>query len=132
MNFVTSPYSMAKSKSLHHLLKSCKHPQTYENNIASSYENSQSISQSLVVKFNTSCHNFSQNYRVLCKNYYKLISFLYLDVPHLTASWLRSAIFHHLNVKLGVKVWLAIFCYYFVLTEIFFASSEGWELVFSH
>ena len=110
---------MARSKTLHHLLKSCKHPQTSENNIASPYENNQSISQSLVVKFNTSCPHFSQNYRVLCKNYDKLISFLYLDVPHLTASWLSSAIFHHLSVK-------------FVLTEIFFALSEGWELVFSH
>ena len=88
---------MAKNNPLHHLLKSCKHPQT---------------SQSLVAKFNTSCHHFSQNYRVLCKNYYKLISFLFLDVPHLTASWLRSAIFHHLSVKLSLKVLLAIFCYY--------------------
>ena len=106
---------MAKNKPLHHLLKSSKHPQTSDNNIASPYKNSQSISQSLVVKFNTSCHHFSQNYRVLCKNYYKLISFLYLDVPHLTASWLRSAIFHHLKVKLSLKVLLAIFCYYTTL-----------------
>ena len=64
------------------------------------------------------------------QNYYKLISFLYLHVPRLTAPWLRSTIFHHLSVKLSLAVLLAKFCYCFVLTEIFFALSEGWELVF--
>ena len=38
---------------------------------------------------------------------------MYLNVPHLAATYLRSDIFNHLNVS------LVIFCYYFVLTEIF-------------
>ena len=59
------PYSMTKSKPLEQLLKSCKYPETSDNNIALLYKNSQSISRSLAVKFNTSCHYiFSQNYRV--------------------------------------------------------------------
>ena len=42
--------------------------------------------------------------------------------PHLAASWLRYDIFNHLSVKLYLKVLLAIFCYYFVLMEIFFCT----------
>ena len=34
MLFYLRPYSMPKRKPLQHLLKSCKHPQTCENNIA--------------------------------------------------------------------------------------------------
>ena len=38
---------------------------------------------------------------------------MYLNVPHLAATYLRSDIFNHLNVS------LVMFCYYFGLTEIF-------------
>ena len=97
------PYSIAKTKPLQHLLKSSKHPQT-------SYIN---ISYMI--------------YQLFC-----VIIFLYQDVPHLTATKSNSNKFHHLKIKLSLKVLLAIFCYQFVLTESFFALSEDWELVISN
>ena len=48
MLLYSTPYSMAKSKSLLHLLNPRKHPQTCQNNIALSCKNGQSISRSLV------------------------------------------------------------------------------------
>ena len=116
-------YSMAKSKPQEHLLKFCKHPQTSENNIAQSYKNSQSISRSLVVKFNTSCHYF-----------FSKLSCIIHQLLKINISLESRCTTFNLNI---VKVshfssFIVIFCYYFILTETFFALSESWELVFSH
>ena len=67
---------MTKRKPVQHLLKSCKHPETSGNNIASSYENSQSTSRSLVVKFNTSCHHFLSKLSCMMYKLLKIIVFL--------------------------------------------------------
>ena len=57
----------------------------------------------------------------------KNIYFLYLDLRHLTATNLRSDIFHHLSIS-PVSYILLRFCF----DGFFFALSESWELVFLH
>ena len=61
MLFYSRSYSVAKSKLLQHLSRSCKHSRASEYNRAYTYENSQSISRCLVVKLKTSCTIFSRN-----------------------------------------------------------------------
>ena len=70
-----------------------------------------SISRSLVIIFNKFFHRFFSKLSYGVYRFKKLISWLYLNVPNVTTTWLGSDIFYRLSVKLSLK----LLCYVLLL-----------------